>query len=580
VTSHDPTQPHAPADDNRGSTGQSVARPTCAAPKRSPVVERIEWAVFLVTCAWAVWLNVVLYFHAGGFWRDEASGIHLATLPQFGAMWNALSRDAFPGLFSVLLRWWIFAGPGGTDAGIRLLGTIISLGILASVFVAGRTLSGRPPLLALPLVALNPTMFYYGSSVRAYGLAALLAMLCAAAFWKVAQRPTRCRVAASLALAILSSHANYQNACLLLAIGVAGAVVCGACRLGRRSLLILGICALAAFSMLIYLPQIAEYQAAMEMVRETNVDAWTVASLFVESLTDWQPGLEMVWGVLILAAGLSLGADVFGPNRLGEARRAPSLPLYCLVLALVATVSGLVFFATARRNPQVWYFLPFLGVAALMVDAGTAVASRRWKSWARIVAALLVVAVSSSAVWKAAHTRRTNIDRIAQTLAEKAGPKDLILLNPLLVAPNFSYYYRGSAPWNTVPLLPHEKDLGICPFFPVRSVMATPHAITPTLQAIANTLASGNRLWIVGELLEPSRSPPADLPPAPHPQFGWNLSNYMFEWSRTLSYFLDAHALRGRGIAVPTGGPVNRYEDYSLISLEGWRGEPAAAPPH
>ena len=177
--------------------------------------------------------------------RDEATTIQLAVAPQFSTMWAWLSRDSFPALFASLLRLWIIAGPGER--------------MRASVCLERWSL-WESLSLCLPVVGCLPaacrcwrcrwsrsTLTYSISAVhwRAYGLGLLLIMLCYAAFWRLARNPTLRNVAASLVLAVLSVHTNYQNTYLLLGIGMAGASVCALCRLWKRSTLILGLCFVA-----------------------------------------------------------------------------------------------------------------------------------------------------------------------------------------------------------------------------------------------------------------------------------------------------------------------------------------------
>ncbi len=152
--------------DKRRSERKWLLRRFLSTDERPSITRRIEWGIFSVMCLLAVALNIVLYRHAGTFWRDEATTIQLAVAPQFSTMWAWLSRDSFPALFASLLRLWIIAGPGATDAGIRLFGTLVSLGVLVSLSAGCWMLAGRVPLLAMSLVAFNVDVFYFGSSLR------------------------------------------------------------------------------------------------------------------------------------------------------------------------------------------------------------------------------------------------------------------------------------------------------------------------------------------------------------------------------------------------------------------------------
>ena len=48
---------------------------------RAEQLRRAEWAVCLGATLAAIGLHIVYLTHAGRLWRDEASGLQLATLP-------------------------------------------------------------------------------------------------------------------------------------------------------------------------------------------------------------------------------------------------------------------------------------------------------------------------------------------------------------------------------------------------------------------------------------------------------------------------------------------------------------------
>ena len=254
--------------EKRDDSRVSPLRRILNAEERPAITRKIDWVIFAAACLFVLWLNIVLYEHSGGFWRDEASTLHVATTPNIDTMWAWLSKDSAPVLSYAVVRLWIATGLGESNDGLRALGTLISLGIVVSLFVSCRMLTKRVPLLAMALAVLSSAVFYYGSSLRAYGMAALFIMPCLAAFWRVVQGPTKWNVLASLILALLSCHTSYQNSYLLFAIGVAGFGACAVCRLWRRTHSVLAICFVAAVSMLVYIPAIRSYRDGSEILNE------------------------------------------------------------------------------------------------------------------------------------------------------------------------------------------------------------------------------------------------------------------------------------------------------------------------
>jgi len=84
-------------------------------------------------------------------------------------------------------------------------------------------------------------------------------------------------------------------------------------------------------------------------------------------------------------------------------------------------------------------------------------------------------------------------------------------------------------------------------------------------------IATGNRLWIVGELPapEPGETAPPDLPPARNGPFGWADVPYSYVWGRQTESFLAAHGWPTE--VVPTGGGdrVSAYEKSALAVVKG-----------
>lgn len=543
----------------------------CQEPSR--VVRKIEWALVGLVSLLTIYLQIVLYQNAGSFWRDEVSSITIAGKPSFGAMWTSLPSDSFPALFATLLRVWIFAGPGATESGIRLFGTLLALGVVAAVIISCKTLTGRLPVLAFSLIALNGTMFYFGSSIRAYGLAALLIILCCVAFYKLAQRPSILHGAAALILAIISAHANYQNSYCLLGIGIAAAGVCAISRLWIRSLLILTLCSISALSLLIYLPIITTYTMATATTR-FDLHWKQITGEFIEALAGSHDALKLFWGVVLIAATFSLIIQYVRQSGSDSGRQNPSIELYCLIMALIAGAAGFTFFKMNSMFPFPWHYAPFIVLVGIIVEVG--IRSPRhvaWVSYTRLVVSCLVILFSMQPIWKLAHVRRTNLDLVSSVVAREAGAHDLVLLAPYFLSTGFSYHYKGQAEWSTLPSLPKEEGSTIVDYSNIKKLMVRTDGIEPTLSRIRDTLAAGHRLWIVGGgvIFLPPKTLPPHLPPAPQLKSGWNSTPYIQAWSMQVGYFIQTHGDRLSIIPVPLDQPVNGFENVPLMLVTGWR---------
>src|SRR5689334_4952621 len=104
------------------------------APPERAWIRKTEWIVALALSALAIAFHVVNLLNAGGLWRDEAAAVNLSTLPSFGEIWARLEHESFPLLLTLLLRGWTAIGLGGSDLGLRVLGLIVGMAVLAALW--------------------------------------------------------------------------------------------------------------------------------------------------------------------------------------------------------------------------------------------------------------------------------------------------------------------------------------------------------------------------------------------------------------------------------------------------------------
>jgi hypothetical protein len=285
--------------------------------------------------------------------------------------------------------------------------------------------------------------------------------------------------------------------------------------------------------------------------------------------------LLSVWILLAFGVMVSLILQAVRERDSATESGTPSLAVYCLTAVVMADAVGVGFLRANGYFPYPWHWTPFVAFSAIVAEV--AFQSRRNKLWiwcARVGAACIVIALNLPALREMAHLRRTDLDCVSSFLAEQASPDDFILVSPYWMSPGFQYHYHGKTEWNTLPLLPNDPATKSFPFPAMKQAMATPNALAPTLRKIESTLASGHRLWVVGEitLMEPDVLPPPDLPPAPQSQFGWNGNAYSHAWCPQVGYYLQTHASAGQIIPVEVPQPVCPIEDTPLILFEGWQG--------
>jgi hypothetical protein len=528
-------------------------------------LQKAEWGICLGATLAAVLLHVVFLTHAGALWRDEVNGVHLATLFSPSQMWHMLRYDSFPALFPALVRCWAAIGLGKSDFALRGLGFLIGLALLGAVWLNARAFRYRLPLVSLGLLAVNMTLVRSGDSLRGYGVGCLFILLSLAMIWSLMVAPSLERFLGATLAAILSVHCLYQNAFLLFAICVAGCFVCFRHDQLKTALALLSVGATAAFSLLPYIG-ILRFSEHWRVVQQSGVSAESAWLSLTGALGD-----PLVMQVPFWIA-LGLTAAVRGLIELGGRPRkrpigASDLPLFA---GLIIAIGGLLFticILMAKLPTKPWYWLPLMVVAAVCIEASLGDWFLRCRGWRLALVALLVFVPLVPSI-RLASLRPTNVDLIAAQLHEQARPGDLILVYPWYCGVSFSRYYHGEAPWTTLPALAenriHRYDL-------FKQKMAERAPIQPVLDRAAQTLAAGNRLWIVGNLPPPRAgdTQPPDLPPAPEGPQGWFDVPYSYTWGRQLDFFLALQGGKVEPIPTSSDGVLNTYEKLSFGVVRG-----------
>jgi hypothetical protein len=522
-------------------------------------LQRAEWATALLITLSAVALHVLRLVHAGPLWRDEAAAFHLATSPTLGEVVARHAHEAFLPPFFLLVRAWA-AGLGGSDHALRLFGLLVGIGLLVLLWWTARRTAGTVPLVALALVAVNPSVLLFGDSLRGYGLGTVAVLAAFGAFARLAARPDRRAIAIALAATLGSVQILFFNAVLLLALGSA-AIGVGILR--RRPRVVLAVVAIGAAAVLSLLPWAGPVLAtrSWSVLVEIPVGPREIFGEMARAASAPVEPLRWVWCLLVALAFLPMQAGMGGEETGKDVRLFALLSLPGVVLAQWA------FLEVLRYAPRPWYFLPVLALAAVALDVRLA-ASPLLRVVRLGAAALAVLALILPAT-ALARVRMTNVDLVEARIAAQAAPGDLVVVTPWYYGISYLRYARGSPPWVTLPDLPvhriHRYDL-------VKIRMAQREPLGNVLGAVERTLRSGHRVWVAGEIdIPPPGAPVPILPPAPAAPSGWLEQPYLQAWSLQLGAFLRDRAAQGGRVPVPWNGPVNGFERLDLFVFRGWQ---------
>ncbi len=533
------------------------------------VARSIEFSVAALLTLEIIALRFSVVQHLGPLWRDEISSLGVATMPTLTGLWSALVYDPVPALFFVILRVWTWLFSGAGDESLRYLGFVIGLGIVGALWLAAWCMKKSPPTWSLLLFGLNPISLVWSDSLRAYGLGCLFNILAIGFISQLfCERPRRVHIAWATAAALCSVHSLFPNSLLLFA-AAAGAMVVAIYRHWWRTLMILlGIGLVAALSLLPYAPIIRQTDSWSGLCTG-GIDISQILSMLLRATRsggDLGPTLWIV-GAVLLCGGCLL--SVARPALLQMDERDQNLLLYATITMIVAIVLTLCFLRWVAWTTAGWYYLPMMSTVAVCLDGASRVLRKtpvaNIGNSALITIAVLIV---SPMALQTTMLRLTNVDLAATTIAQRAKPLDLIVVDNYFYAISFHRYYHGKTPWLSLPEVSapglHRWDILI-------DTMRRPRPLQPVLDRIDQTLRAGHDVYVVGFApLGHGPSAPADLSPAPAGSSGWNLWPYMRRWMSQIAYAAQTQAAHGQVLTSPCSQPVCNAEQVNAVVVSGW----------
>lgn len=486
---------------------------------------RLCWSLLAVGAA----LQVRVFWAAGPLWRDEAEHLGRALLP-WPQFVDSFAYAPVPVLPTLALKSWA-AFWGDSDLALRGLGLLLGLANLGAVAWASRSRASRPSALALALWILAPAAVSETAGLKGYGWGSLSAAVVCGLIWK--GRPTpKTALAAGLA-ALASVQCLYSN---VFTIGAVSALTAGF-RLLRRdrgaSVPVAAACG-AAVSLAPYafiIGRFAQWKAGLGELFGWDAVWRVLASALPPGGEPW----ALPWAALILSSLAFV--LVSGSREKGEKA--------CAVAgALLALGTQALFVKASSFFPYERYFLAVLPPLAL----AAAWALEDAPPWAHVLPLALLLYAAAPA-WSRAGARQTNMDLVAARL-ERADRRDLIVLGRWYYYSSFGRYYRGQAPWVTVPFI-EPKPYYTNNLF--KDWMAGPDPVEPTLAAIRAAWRRGGSVWLVGQppsfLIEKDPRRPSEP----------DIRAHSIYWEKRLFGLLGSRG-PGREVGLPDPGPVNRLE--------------------
>jgi hypothetical protein len=472
-------------DVSRGGGRSELVRPSVSPPG--------VWGWLLVgSIAIGAMLRLAAASH-GGLWRDEALFLFVSRIEPFTGLLNFLRlHESHPPGFYILMRWWSELLGRSESAAIELsLGFGIAL-IPLAYLAASRLFTRQVGIFAAALVAVSPPMVKLSILVRPYAMLCVLCVFTAYLLWEcLSGAGKRTWLMYGIAMVVMLYTHNW-TLLLFVAHTLIGLIWLATRRAPVRRELLRPWLLTQVSILLLYAPwvPILIYQflhAGHEPSPKVEAGPYIVAAKVLAGSSLWYVLFLMLFsGVAGWLTRRRAPAHPRGeafPLGLGI---TAGIPVIVIALALVLSpVTNLVPpWCVAVLSPLV--LLTFAGFLAWVYESG----ARRQACLAG--AGLLALYVVT---WhREVKEFKSNAREMAAAVAARAGPRDLVVLTPVTLAPSFNYYFRLNNPQIDFPSLRREQ---MVEFNERYDELTSQDALANARARIDSAKAQGRRVWFV-----------------------------------------------------------------------------------
>ncbi len=467
----------------------------------------------------------------GGLWCDEAQFLWIVRIPTLRAMLDFLwHHESHPPLFYVLMRGWLAIFGDSEPAALSLpiiLGTAL---VPAAHFVGNRVFSSYTGLIAASIIAASPLLANYSGYVRPYSLLPLLCLTSVYLLWR-GLCGGGARIWAAQAIIGLAMLLTHNWAWMVFS---AEATVIAICLLaGRLSSTILGHWLLAQVAVIAgYAPWVPAllYQVRHAGYGPRSVNLLEATSVFAEMMTSLPS---------VVVLGLMLPLIVVAIGRLRDRSARENMALFLdtrgIALLLFAGIPVIAFAAAVllsyRNNLYHNVPCPIMLTPCIIVVIAFLISS--WSSWPRLVGGLLVSAYLLISLGLMG-CQKANTSALADAVAARAEPSDIVVVTPCWFASSFDYYFK---PNNLQIVYPYNFAAGPIFYDRLRDRLLDPEPMTRFRAEIDRAYRAGRRIWLVKVnevLVIPRIAPERDTVPPEnqnltYPDLGYSRANQITE---------------------------------------------------
>jgi 4-amino-4-deoxy-L-arabinose transferase-like glycosyltransferase len=457
----------------------------------------------------------------GSIWRDEGATVFVVRMPTVGGMLEFLgSHESHPPLFFLLLRGWA-AIAGTSESALAALPIAAAVALIPLVWYVGARAFSRPAGLAAAwIVATHPALLHFSPQIRYYSVYTLLALVSCYAMWRLAEgagwKAWGLYVASSVAM-LLTHNWGW------LILGAQGMLLAALVPFrytlpARRDLALITVAWLAiAIGYLPWLPSFLNQLHHASPPPGTGGVGDAFAFMTGMTIGSPQRRLAMLLGAALIAAVLVAAAQVRGRgarDATGGASGLRAFVLIALVPWFITLVAGLV---ATRTDLMVSHtaatLVPFV---ALLLGHGIVTLARDVHPAAAAVAAGAALGLAAANATRFLTPVKSNAADVAEAVAAKARPDDVVIVAPEWLASSFNFYYKGG---QQQIVYPHFRRIEMSEWDNRHARTADTAALDAARDTIGSLHAQGRRVWLIEEMTWAGREVP-DVRELPEATYG------------------------------------------------------------
>ena len=515
-------------------------------------------------------LHIYLYWHRGGYWRDEIATINLAKSSSVSELFSSLKYNTVP-LFYPLVIKILTLIPNYEDEWLKIIGMLIGIAPVLLIYFFNAKYKSIDPLIYILIVGFIPGLIRWEDSIRGYGLGCLTLVIFLIQSDIFIYKKNKITEVLLLITAIIACQTSYQNWVFIFTVYSGLIMYLGLIKKKKeiyKTILALGI---IGTSLVPYYKILQENKVIFKSTQLKdscyNIFVAVISSIKFQIFKSEIAPFGIILLLVFIPIIIGLYKSIYTKDIYFNEKAKIYFYFYSLFIGILGSLLLLI---SARYIPNPWHL-------CILITYVSFILAKLWKclpipSGIKIAfLSIIFVAVLFSLrnTLYLLSLKSTNVDAVALFLEKEYKKGDIVIVNPWYYGISLKYFLKDEIQIITIPpisrLDTHREDelndfmeSGGIDYF---------HLLENKIRETCN---SNKTIWFVGEINpETSTINTINLPHAPDSRFGWMAGPFQVIWGQALYLILKnyAHSIEVYNGNIECDGKVIPYEFANLLKI-------------